>query len=503
LLRRLIGDGGMGSVFEAEHIKLGTRVAVKVLHADLARRTGLIDRFLREARVAAQIKSAHVVHVTDVDQTPEGVAYLVMDLLEGEPLSSMLERERKIPTTRACEYTKQILEALEAAHAIGVIHRDLKPENVFITYEAGRPVLKLIDFGIAKLRRTDGGANLTVAGIMMGTAEYMAPEQAFSADRVDARADLYSVGVMLYEMLAGARPVTGEDARVIAMKVERGEATPLVHAAPDAPREIAGLVHRAMAYNPDLRFASATEMRLALEGALSGKRAPTAPLPAIGVGGGPAVAPVSPLEAAAGTGTVLGAPVEAALRPATGVNIAFDPTARVPVPAYSPVASVTPPPQRVSKRGGGAAALWIVLILVLLGGGGAGGWYYYAYYYSDSGTPGTTTSSNTTTTATTTATATAIATSTATSVTPPGAGTLSPLTPATATAPSATARPTATSRPTSTSTSTTEPPAIPTIGPLVIPGLTNDAGVLTIPTTLPSFPLPFPMPQQTPGPAQQ
>jgi tRNA A-37 threonylcarbamoyl transferase component Bud32 len=278
-LLRLLGDGGMGSVYEASHELLGTRVAIKVLHAELARRTGLIDRFMQEARVAAQIKSTHVVQVTDIDRTPEGVAYIVMELLEGEALSAMLDRQGKLPIATACDFAAQILEALEAAHALGVVHRDLKPENVFVTYPGTSPVVKLIDFGIAKLRsNVPGERSLTVAGVMMGTAEYMAPEQAFSADKVDGRSDLYAVGVLLYEMIAGKRPVSGEDARTIAMKVERGEATPLVHVAPEVPREIAGLVHRAMAARPELRFESATAMRLALEGARSGKRAPTVPL---------------------------------------------------------------------------------------------------------------------------------------------------------------------------------------------------------------------------------
>ena len=119
-----------------------------------------------------------------MDRTPEGHAYIVMELLEGEPLSAVLDRQRKLPVPTACEYTLQILEALEAAHALGVIHRDLKPENVFVTFAGGKPVLKLIDFGIAKARRTDPQQrNLTVAGVVMGTAEYMAPEQARSAGR--------------------------------------------------------------------------------------------------------------------------------------------------------------------------------------------------------------------------------------------------------------------------------------------------------------------------------
>jgi serine/threonine-protein kinase len=157
-LVRLLGDGGMGSVYEATHEGLGTRVAIKVLHSDLARRTGLVDRFLQEARVAAQIRSPHVVQVTDVDRTDTGEAYIVMELLEGEPLSATLDRQGKVQVQTACEYARQILLALEAAHALGVVHRDLKPENVFVTYAAGKPVLKLIDFGIAKLRSNVPGA---------------------------------------------------------------------------------------------------------------------------------------------------------------------------------------------------------------------------------------------------------------------------------------------------------------------------------------------------------
>jgi serine/threonine-protein kinase len=268
---RTIGDGGMGSVYEAQHAMLGTRVAIKVLHPELVRRTGLVERFLREAHVVAQIRSLHVVQVIDVDRTPDGHAYIVMELLEGEPLSGVLDRHRKLPVALACEYASQILAALEAAHALGVIHRDLKPENVIVTFAGGKPVLKLIDFGIAKAMRADPRQkNLTVVGVVMGTAEYMAPEQARSAGSVDVRADIYAAGVMLYEMIAGTRPVrsdSGEDARVIALKVERGEVIPLVQAAPDAPREIAGLVHHAMAARPEMRFATATEMRIALEGA--------------------------------------------------------------------------------------------------------------------------------------------------------------------------------------------------------------------------------------------
>jgi len=148
-LVRVLGDGGMGSVYEAQHAVLGTRVAVKVLHPELVRRTGLVERFLQEARVSAQIRSPHVVQVHDVDRTPDGHAYIVMELLEGEPLSSVLDRQRKLPIPVACDYAIQVLEALEAAHALGVIHRDLKPENVFVTFVGGKPAEEMAYVGSA------------------------------------------------------------------------------------------------------------------------------------------------------------------------------------------------------------------------------------------------------------------------------------------------------------------------------------------------------------------
>jgi serine/threonine protein kinase len=277
-LVRLLGDGGMGSVYEAVHVRLGTHVAVKVLHPELTLRPGIVDRFLREARVSAQIKCPHVAQTMDVDRTPEGEAYMVMELLEGETLLHLLERERKLSVGVACAFTLQILEALEVAHDVGVVHRDLKPENVFVTHGTQKTVVKLIDFGIAKARR-DGEANLTLAGVTMGTAEYMAPEQAFSADQADARSDLYAVGVLLYEMLSGVRPVEGDDPRVIAVKVERGDVKPLVHALPSVPPPLAGLVHRAMAARPEVRFQSAPEMRLALQKLVGHDAGGTLPLP--------------------------------------------------------------------------------------------------------------------------------------------------------------------------------------------------------------------------------
>jgi serine/threonine-protein kinase len=524
-LLRLLGDGGMGSVYEAQHEMLGTRVAIKVLHSDLARKSGLVDRFLQEAKVAAQIKSPNVVHVTDVDRTPQGTAYIVMELLEGEALSSVLERDRNIPIPISVDYTKQILSALDAAHALGVTHRDLKPENVFVTFVAGKPVIKLIDFGIAKLRSSDPQVkNLTVAGVVMGTAEYMAPEQAYSADKADARSDIYAVGVMLYEMIAGMRPVAGDDARIIAARVERGEVKPLVHAAPDVPRELAGLVHRAMAARPELRFASATEMRLALEAVPltpDGKRAPTHQLPQAGGAAATNVhAPATSPGAAAsahgaelGLGTMLGAPADAAFLspgPAQGAVNDFRAPARGTAMGDAPMEMAHAQPMMHGHHGAMAYAdtrqeaprrkkssLWILLALpLLLGPGVAVAFYMSQLHDTPEPKPPATTSPTVTPTADPTPT---------TPTTPATVDTIAPLNTTPTPAHPSTARPTTPSSTTTGSAAkppdTTNPPTLPFPSSFPNP-FPSMSGVPTFPTTFPTtFPSTFPFPGMQPPPA--
>jgi serine/threonine-protein kinase len=514
----------MGTVYEAEHLLLGTRVAIKVLHPELVRRAGLVERFLQEARVSAQIKSSHVVQVLDVDQTPDGVAYIVMELLEGEPLSKVLEREGRLEPARACDYARQILEALEAAHALSVVHRDLKPENVFVTVVAGKPNLKLIDFGIAKLRRTEEGAkNLTVAGMLMGTAEYMAPEQAYSADRADARSDIYAVGVMLFEMLSGTRPVVGEDARLIAIRIEKGDVTPLIQVAPFVKPELAGLVHRALAARPDMRFANATEMRLALEAVEAGRPLGTAQ--------------ATPAKLEEGTGTMMGAPVPAALtapvpmppargpgpnggapggpHPELATTHRAGPVGQMPPPgAYGPPqgAGMRPQGGPVPPQGGPMAPqgaqvpqrfasgppprrrgtpLWPIALVALLVGGGVGA---VLILNSDDAKPVVT--PDPTRPVVTTPTATAVTTAHPVDTTAP----LATLSNPTTVPPTVGPRPTGTvvPHPTATGTATAQPTTTPTQGPFVMPtGLPSGfptvlPTVFVPPTGWPTWPPPPP-----------
>ncbi|MBX3187886.1 MAG: serine/threonine protein kinase [Labilithrix sp.] len=529
-LLRLLGDGGMGSVYEAEHLRLGTHVAIKVLHPDLARRSGLVERFLQEARVSAQIRSPHVVHVTDVESTPDGIAYLVMELLQGEPLSNVERREGTLSVLMACDYTRQILEALEAAHALGVIHRDLKPDNVFVTFQGGKPVLKLIDFGIAKLKQSadQPTKNLTVAGMLMGTPEYMAPEQAYAADKVDVRADLYAVGVMMYEMLSGKTPASGDDPRVVVLKVERGEVIPLVHVAPNVPPEVAGLVHRAMAPRPEMRFASATDMRLALEAVMNGKRSNTAKIVQAGA---VAAAPIQASHAPAppqyshspappqlshapappaeiGTGTVMGAPAEGALlesapqRPGTGTaKVApLDTRAlRSPEPAPAPAAPTPYGPSKYessrppSRSGGGSGLIVALAIVALLLGAGAVVAYVLGTTPAKPPPPEDPFAGMTTTTTTVTPPVTQTITPTVT--------TAAPLTPPPPNPnPTTTAKPPASTAPKPSgspapSTTTAPPPVFPPF-PSALPS--GFPSAFPLPSSLPPFPSAFPLPSGFP-----
>jgi len=285
-LIRVIGDGGMGSVLEARHEVLGTTVALKFLHPELSRRQGLVQRFLQEARVSAQIQSPHVVRVMDVDQNSAGQAFIVMEYLEGQTLQTLYEdlyrAGKRLSYADALEYAMQMLEGVEAAHKAGVVHRDLKPDNVMITRGSrGEPLIKLLDFGIAKLKVTgELDRGLTRPGVIMGTPEYMAPEQAYSADKVDVRADIFSLGVMIFEMLAGRRPVGGDEPHQIAGAYLSGHVSRLSELAPHLAPELCSAIHKAIAPMPPERFSSVAEMREAIETFARAVRVPSALTPA-------------------------------------------------------------------------------------------------------------------------------------------------------------------------------------------------------------------------------
>jgi len=261
----LIQSGGMGSVYEAIQKDLGRKVAIKVLHPHLANDAVLLERFRREAEAAAGLGHPHIVQVTDFKADPGELAFLVMEHIAGRGLDRVMREDGILPPDRVVHVAVQVLDALSAAHEAGIVHRDLKPGNILLTSLAGvKDVVKLVDFGIAKLAESKGRPKLTVQGSMVGTPAFMSPEQA-RGETVDGRADIYAVGVIMYSALAGRLPYPSAVPAEIIPAMLAGDVTPLGQVRPDIDDELVALVHRAMAVSADERFSSADDMRKALE----------------------------------------------------------------------------------------------------------------------------------------------------------------------------------------------------------------------------------------------
>ena len=256
-IRRLSGEGGMGRVYEAEHIDIGKRVALKILHPAYSQTPDLVERLRREARAASKISHPNVVDVTDSGTTDDGAFFFVMEYIEGIELGELIFREKRLDVARSLLITAQVCRALQAAHDVNVIHRDLKPENVLILSRDGqKDFVKVLDFGIAKSpeREDENGQGqssrrLTHPGMTMGTPEYMAPEQA-AGKPADPRSDIYAVGGILYEMLSGNPPYDGSNFMEILHKKANQAPLPLLSLRPDVPPEIEALIMRTLAKDP-------------------------------------------------------------------------------------------------------------------------------------------------------------------------------------------------------------------------------------------------------------
>ena len=269
-LVRLIGTGGMGSVYEGENLLIRRRVAIKILHAASTGNADAIRRFEREAQAAGEIGNDHILEVLDIGSLPTGDRYMVMEYLDGETLAARIERHGKLTPGQIAPIARQFLTALASAHAAGIIHRDLKPENIFILRaKAGRAdYVKLIDFGISKFSRpfSEGEHRMTRADAVLGTPCYMSPEQARGARETDVRSDIYSCGVILYESVTGRLPFEGESFNDLMFKIALSDAPSPLTFVPSLDPEFAWLINHAIARDPDKRFATAQEFAEALDG---------------------------------------------------------------------------------------------------------------------------------------------------------------------------------------------------------------------------------------------
>lgn len=269
-VERLLGAGGMGTVWIAEHTGLHRPVAVKVLDsAATVRDATAVQRFMREAQTAARLRSDHIVDVLDVGKFDDGTPFLIMELLEGETLSSRIKQAGRLPQNEAANLVDQLLNGLSAAHDAGVIHRDIKPDNCFITQKAGRDHLKLLDFGISKVAGDAREMRMTRTGVVMGTPYYMAPEQARGAKEIDHRCDLYAVGAILYECITGRVPFEAESVNELLFKIVLEPLIPPRSMAPELDPAFEDVILRAMGREAETRYQTAGQFRDALTPYLS------------------------------------------------------------------------------------------------------------------------------------------------------------------------------------------------------------------------------------------
>ncbi|HLK93119.1 MAG TPA: serine/threonine-protein kinase [Polyangia bacterium] len=370
---RLLAQGGMGVVYEAQHTVVKRRFAVKFLRRELTERRDILTRFHHEAEAAGALESEHVAAAVDFGIADDGAPYIVMEYLVGESLTALCGREGPLPVGRAADLVGQAARGVAVAHAAGIIHRDLKPQNLFLCRrQDGTDLLKVLDFGVAKLQALDDPNAATRTGAVVGTVAYMSPEQARGDKIVDERSDVYALGAILYELCSGKKPHPGESPNAILHHIATQPPAPLAALVPDLPPAFVAVVEGALAADPSARPASAEALAAAL--------APFAtrvawPAPKLEDSGAPRVAPPPAARSASAPSRSPRAPSRllpvAAAVAGLGVALAVlaglshrrpDPTPPLPAPpavavAPAPVAAPVPVPAAASPAPPAVAAV--------------------------------------------------------------------------------------------------------------------------------------------------
>jgi serine/threonine-protein kinase len=402
--QKLLGEGGMGWVWAAENELVKKSVAIKLMRPEFASNPTILGRFRNEATAAGQIGSPHICDILDFGQSDLG-PFIVMELMRGRPLDDLLAEQKRIDPALAVLIVRQALEGLDAAHRAGIIHRDLKPENIFLSEPTpGRLLVKLMDFGISKFSQADSAAGKTGVGVLMGTPEYMSPEQSQGAANVDERTDIWAMGLILYKALTGIDAFGGPTVAATLVAVATREPPPLAQLAPHVPAALAEVIGRCTVKDPAQRFASARELSDALAPFEGMSFPPPPPMPEPGMAHGPtdpSLAGVAPSMPPMGGGTA--APIQRSHAPSGPVAGMAGDTATVHEPGGdgswtaeigSPGSrSIAPedswsmglaeihdaPPGREREASSGGSGKWILLVvlLVVVIGGGVGGYFLF------------------------------------------------------------------------------------------------------------------------------
>lgn len=376
---RLLGTGGMGAVYEGENVRIKRRVAIKVLHASVSSAADNVARFEREAQAAGRIGSEHICEVLDLGVLADGSRYMVMEYLDGEMLSQRIKKNGRLAPAQSIPLMAQVLDALGAAHAAGIIHRDLKPDNIFILHnKAGRAdFIKVLDFGVSKFSQVSGDEfNVTRAGAVVGTPYYMSPEQARGMAQVDARSDIYALGVVLYQATTGQVPFRAETFNELLFKIALELPPPPQQFVPDLDPDFAAIIQRAMAREQAHRFQSCAEFKEALLAWQAAHEAPAYGVP--NLTGRPVTMPPGmlqgPLVHTPPPGMISGVGQGASI-PGTvqGIGDGSQATAN----AWGNASGAAQPPAPTGSRSG--AFVGVLVTLVMLGGLGVAGYFVFGH----------------------------------------------------------------------------------------------------------------------------